>query len=92
MVLLFCILAYLLIGAAVGLIHEEYSYRRSSQRYRPLADFVFSACLCAVLWPVAFIVANRNYDDLMKMATRILAPFRAGEVMSPARAGRPSET
>ena len=56
------LLGYLLIGAALGLFHEERNYRRSSQRSRALVDYVFSASIWAILWPAGFVVAKEGQE------------------------------
>jgi hypothetical protein len=55
------LLGYLLIGAALGLFHEERNYRRrTSQRSRALVDYVFSASVWAILWPAGFILTKQG--------------------------------
>jgi hypothetical protein len=56
------IFGYLVIGAVVGLVHEELHYRRSSHASRAPVDYLISACMGAILWPVAFVVAKEGRE------------------------------
>jgi hypothetical protein len=57
------LLGYLLIGAALGLFHEERNYRRrTSQRSRALFDYVFSASVWSILWPAGFILTKQGRE------------------------------
>lgn len=54
--------AYLVIGAVIGLVHEERFYRRSSRASRATIDYAFSACMGAILWPIGFVVAQEGRE------------------------------
>jgi hypothetical protein len=57
------LLGYLLIGAVLGLFHEERNHRRhTSQRSRSLVDYVFSASVWAILWPVGFVLTKEGRE------------------------------
>ena len=58
------LLGYLLIGAVLGLFHEERNYRRrTSQRSRALVDYVFSASVWAILGRPALSLRRKGEND-----------------------------
>lgn len=49
------VLGYLAVGTMMGVVLEEQHYRRYPGAARSALDYVFSACLCAVCWPLLFV-------------------------------------